>query len=305
MRKLLSAGFARLFKSRIFWLGIAAAAVLSFAEFLLQNYRFSSELFLSRHKIFSVSAFVWGDILKMPSPNNPLLGSGIPLEYCFFRFSMFCSFFCAVFCCLFFGKKFSEHTVRNEIAVGHTSKAIYLSNLIVCTAAGWLMWLSYMLVQLCVGVPVNGSFTTSPGWILLRLLCTLLLIASFTSVFTMITALVQNRAAAVIICILFVLLFAAAGEALCSQMKEPEWIVITWQSINFEYQPITRPNPQYIGGAARVVIRVLRNFLPGAQAVNIASLDLQDPGITALCAAANVVLVTWIGAVLFHRRNLT
>ena len=50
----------------------------------------------------------------------------------------------SAFCSLFVGAEYSDGTIRNKIAVGHSRAAVYLANLVTCSAAGVLICLGYI-----------------------------------------------------------------------------------------------------------------------------------------------------------------
>ena len=277
MLRLLSTGFARMFRSRLFRLGITAAAVFSLL-------------------VIAANALFGGGLFDVRHPH---------IDDTFFLFSSACGFFSAVFCSLFIGKKFSEGTIRNEVVAGHTKTRIYLSNLIVCTAGGWLMYLSYILVQLGVNIPLFGGFRAEIGSVFLSVLCTLLLIASFTSVFTLITMLIQNRTTAAIACILSVLILLPVGSYLCDRL-EAQWDYGSYWMTDDGVIHVSEVNhnPLYVGGKKRVVYTFFRDFLPAGQAINLAKSDPEDPWQMALYSTCLVALTDGIGTVLFRRRNL-
>ncbi len=98
MRKLLSANFSRLFKTKAFWLGMGAMVLAFF-------------------------------IIHRPH-SSPLY-----FEKTFFQYTLLIGFFVAIFTALFIGTDYHDGTIRNKIILGHPRQALYISNLIVCFAA--------------------------------------------------------------------------------------------------------------------------------------------------------------------------
>lgn len=276
MRNLLSAGFRRMFKNWVFWLGVFSAAALSVFR-LITWYRMGT------------------------------------IEDTFLWYGLLCGFFAAAFCSLFLGAEFSGGAIRNEIVVGHERKAVYLSRFIVCTAAGWLMYLSYILVQLFVYVPRMETYKTKIDFILLCTFCTFLLITAFTAIFTMIAMLTQNRAAAAVSCLLLTILLLAAGSSIQERLLVPEKVLSYSINADGERYPVYSRNSRYVSGPMRSFLIFLQDFLPGGQAVQLSDGDATNPAVAvlpmhpALMELYSMILtaaVTGIGMHLFHRKNL-
>ena len=132
MNKLLSANFARLFRDKIFWICMILMAIIS-------GYVYMSAVSDMR---------TWNVII---SPEDNLFG-----------FSTFTAIFQSVFISIFVGTEYNDGTMRNKLAIGHSRAAIYLSNMIVCAAAGLLMCLVYMAVALAIGLLAIGGFEAAP-----------------------------------------------------------------------------------------------------------------------------------------------
>ena len=126
MSKLLRAGFARLKKDKVFWIGIIFMVVVG--------------LFIP------VRNYI--DTLES--------GYESTFDSYFFGFSLFTGVIAAVFVSLFVGKEYSDGTMRNKIVVGHTRSAIYLSNLVVNIVAALITHLAFLLAVSVVGIPCLG-----------------------------------------------------------------------------------------------------------------------------------------------------
>ena len=128
MRKLISADLFRLWRNRIFWICAAVIVLLSGwgcydAWKSTREFGFVTEL---TRQAFSA-----------------LPASGLIL---------------AVVCGLFLGSEFSYGTIRNKLVAGHTRTAIYLSALLTCMAAGFLLSVFYAAATVVVGIPLLGFF---------------------------------------------------------------------------------------------------------------------------------------------------
>ena len=114
MRNLLYANFSRLWRSAAFWV---CAGVM-----------------------FAISIF---ELAVSYQPR--LQGAAGILDNRYMIFALLSGVVLSAFCSLFIGSEYSDGTMRNKIAVGHSRTAVYLSNLAVCATAGILACFGYIL----------------------------------------------------------------------------------------------------------------------------------------------------------------
>ena len=134
MNRLLAANFSRLFRSKAFW-------------------------------VCCIYAFCYGIFMQVMNYITTTASGEIPLiDNLFFSFSIFTGILLSAFISLFLGTEYSDGTIRNKLVIGHTRTSIYLSNLIVCTAAGMIMCVINLAVSFAVGLPLMGSLTPRRGW---------------------------------------------------------------------------------------------------------------------------------------------
>ena len=182
MRNLLSAHFARLWKSRLFWM--CAVISLAYGSFSLNSwYRYSQILFdmgLSP-KLEWIQEF---------SHNIPIY-IGILL---------------AVFISLFLSAEYSDAAIRSKLVVGHSRTGVYFSSLITSAAAALLFCAAYLLPVLIGGAPYLHAAVSD----LVILLGLLALCAAYCAIFTGVSMNLDRKSAAPVTCLLgtFVLLFA-------------------------------------------------------------------------------------------------
>lgn len=183
MNKLISAGFIRLWKDKIFWL-------------------------------ICIFMFMYGVLLSAKTDVNA------PLEGIFFAFAVTISIPAAVFCGMFVGTEYSDGTIRNKIIVGHSRCAVYFSNLIVNFVACILIAFSYTLAVFIVGAPRFGFFEVSAEHILFYSFAAIMMIFALTSIYTLLCLLITNKATSAVICVLvsFALFFSTI--TIKSRLKE-------------------------------------------------------------------------------------
>ena len=103
MRKLMRANFYRLWKSRVFWICVAASFLISAAFLLAKQY---------------------------PSQEMP------PLDEMYLKIFPMLPLIHGVFAGLFLRTEYQDGTLRHKVTVGHTRGELYLSFLPVCLCAG-------------------------------------------------------------------------------------------------------------------------------------------------------------------------
>ncbi len=171
MSKLLYANFFRLWKNRLFLIGLG---FMFFAGGFLvfQQYR-------------------------------QLIGYGavVNLDSTFFVYTIMIGVISSIFCSLFLNVEYNDGTIRNKIIAGHRRAAIYFSNLIVNIIASFLFCVSYILANIVVGIPLIGTLTIPLSKTVLILVGSMITIIALCSIFTMINMLIHSKAIAPIICV--------------------------------------------------------------------------------------------------------
>ena len=273
MRNLLCANFSRLWRSAAFWV---CAGVM-----------------------FAISIF---ELAVSYQPR--LQGAAGILDNRYMIFALLSGVVLSAFCSLFIGSEYSDGTMRNKIAVGHSRTAVYLSNLAVCATAGILACFGYILPMVVVGVPLLGPFTMSAASLAWFTLCAFIMTAALCAFFTMIAMLNQNKAVVAIICIFLAYFLLFLGIYLNSRLAEQA--VIPAREYIENGQIMVReamPNPGYVQGMKRTIFERLYD-LPGCQAVQLLAAAEAYPArlplVNLLAAAAS----TGVGLALFRRKDL-
>ncbi len=175
----------------------------------------------------------------------------------------------SAFCSLFVGAEYSDGAIRNKIAVGHSRVAVYLANLVTCSAAGVLVCLGYILPMTAAGIPLMGGFTLPLASVLWFTLCAFLMTAALCAIFTMLALLNQNKAVVAVVCISLAYFLLFLGIYFNSRLTEQA--VIPAREYIENGQILVReamPNPAYVQGFKRKIFEALY-VLPGCQAVQL------------------------------------
>lgn len=274
MSKLLSSGFSRLWRCKVFWICTALMLLLGAAE-VYDAYRWAEygERYID-------------DILFAYAPTISILS--------------------AAFISLFIGREYSDGTMRNKLVIGIRRGTVYLSNFILSSCASLLMCLVYILSVLC------GLFVLDPQPIDFAEFAPLfglsiLAVLSFCAIFTAISLLCRNRAASAVICLIAAFVMLTLSVMVYDQLLEPEInpeaAFLNPETGEFVVVP-SAPNPFYIGGARRVVYEFLNDFLPTGQGMQIAMHNVSSTPRVTIFSLCLIFLTTLAGCLAFQRKDL-
>lgn len=264
MRNLLAANFLRLGKSALFW-GVLAFCLGAGALMALQLYQ------MNQYEDF-------------------------PLDGAFFTYPIFVCIIIAVFIPLFFGRDYSDHTIRNKVAAGHPRAAIYAANLLTDTAVSLLLCAAYMAVVAAIGIPLVGPVSMALEQAALMVLGSLAAMAACSALSTLVSMACTSKSISAVVCILGVFLLLIASIYLRSRLDAPEFYEVPWGDLV--------ENPQCLRGTQRAVCEFVYNLLPPSQAIQYASRQTQNLGQMPLYSLLVILLSTGAGIALFRRKNL-
>lgn len=276
MNKLLSAGFARMFKSKLFFLMAGLSAV--------------SAMFIRLYVFFAGSN----------------VDEAFPLDTGFFIIAAFIGTIMAIFCSLFVGTEYSDGTIRNKLIVGHSRCSVYLSNLILCAVAGMIFTLVFLLVSLVFGIPLSGFFKGTIPSVLFSTALSLLLAVAYSAIFVMIGMINQKKEVVAVIALLTAFVLLLAAVFIFSGLNEPEY----YDSCSYTENGVTvfeetTPNPNYLQEGERKVYEFLFDFLPGCQGTRISQIhDPEGEPIFALYSLIIIGCTTSIGIIAFKKKNI-
>lgn len=275
MNKLLSAGFARLKKDKVFWMSVLLMAGLGI-YMPISSYSFSQTY-----------------------------GQTVVLDSNIFSHIHFAPIVFSVFCSLFIGTEYSDGTIRNKIILGHTRRAIYLANLIVCTAANLIIFAAYETAYLCVGIPLLGFFQSDIRMILLFVLCATGICLSISAILTLIAMLCHSKAITTVLCIIGMIILLFTGTYIHSRLSQPETYSGYSYSVNGGLvNEGEQPNPLYLRGNKRKVYEFLYDFLPSGQSAQCQEMSSEHPGILLLYSGIILIASSGAGLCIFRRKDI-
>lgn len=163
MMKLLKSNFSRLRRNGIFKIAVVAAVCIGV-----------------------LGPFGW--YRKLLSINAP--DSSYYMDNYLFGFMHILSFVVALFCSFFVAIDYSDGTLRNKLAVGHTRTEVYLTNLVTNAAAACIFFTIYLILVLCIGIPRIGAFRYFTRMEIVSYICSgYVLMISLAAIFTLIAML--------------------------------------------------------------------------------------------------------------------
>ncbi len=278
MSRLLCADFAKLKKNRFFWLCIIG--MVGFGLFM---------------KIMEYIT------MQQYADEAP------PLDSMLSVYSMVIGFLTAAFVSLFVGTEYSDGTIRNKIIIGHSRAAIYFSNLITCSAAGFFMCLAYLLPALAAGIPLCGIKTADFRYLAGMILCSFIMTLAFTSLCTLVGMLCQNKAMTAVITILSVCLLFVASVYISAKLNEPETYpeISAFADDGSVIDARDVPNPGYVRGTQRQIYEFLDEFLPTGQSVILTRGDKDASFLLMSAYSAGITAVAaGMGIFIFRKRDI-
>ncbi|MDE6621010.1 MAG: ABC transporter permease [Lachnospiraceae bacterium] len=292
MRNLLSANFARLRRSRLFW-------------------------------IMEAGVFAWGVLayylLKVNTRN------GYPFENgnsYFFNEMTFIGITTACFSGFFIGTEYSDGAIRNKLSVGHSRVKVYLANLITILCAGIAQFAAYTLAALTAGTMLVGDMVWSRLYRPAETAAiSLLSICTSAAVAVLISMVVIDKSKAVLVNAMLSILLLAAGASALKGLMQPEMTQrmyipsigeykYTYEG-NFPEDAVieTVPNPKYLSGTERKVYEYISAVLPTSLALSCA-LDEEESGYDRfsglqVCGTlAAVAVLSGSGILIFRKKDL-
>ncbi len=281
MSKLLRSGFIRLLKSKVFWLEVAFSCGFGI---LITLTRYRGMLKYPDHHVY-MDHFLYADCMFMPVAAAVLIG-------------------------LLIGAEYGDGTIRNKLIVGHTRRAMYLSNLLVCTAALFWIHLAYMAVVVGLGLPLIGAVAAPAAQLVVYVLVSLVTVAALSAIFLLVSMLIPSKANGAVAAILLALAILMGGAYINAQLNEPEYynsyVMSYTDDAGNEREVVTEreKNPRYLAGTKREIFEFLHDFLPGGQMMQITEQNAAHLERLPLYSLVILIGTTACGICFFRRKNI-
>ena len=280
MANLLSANFYRLFRSKVFYVGILAAVVV---------------------EVYSLLTGYQSTLLE-----------GLGLENKFFLYPILLVIEMPAFCGLFFGAEYSGGTLRSKLIAGIPRWKLYAANLVTGAVVSLAFSATAIVTGLALGFLLIGGFQLETGILAGYFLCSLAVGVASAAFAAMVALLVPNRAIGLVIGVLVAFSLLFVGQYLVQGLAQPE--------LTREHEPVLQngvvvgyasspdapmvPNPRYVGGALRTVYAFLLHFMPMGQCFLVSFLGLEEPWKLMVGAALFTALAAAAGLILFQKKDV-
>ncbi len=274
MADLLRAGFSRLWRAPVFWLGVAAAAI-------------------------------WGCLVCQSAYEGSQEGI-VYFLYDLCRYHcIFTVFLPAVFCALFLGTEYEQGAIRNKLIAGKTRPAVYLSSLVLSLAACLLMIGAYFLPVALIGPFVTERLGSTAGALALTVGGELLMAAALCALCTLGSMLISRKAVLAVVLLLATLGCLAVSGNVESRLAEQEY----FQGIMMDEEGQLvdagdMENPDYLRGREREIYQFVADFLPTGQALAYNFDMIVHPWRMCLCSLLILAASTGGGLIAFRRKDL-
>ncbi|MDO4602514.1 MAG: ABC transporter permease subunit [Eubacteriales bacterium] len=284
MRNLISAGFYKIRKSRVFLICMILVNVLS-AFLTVQVYQ--NSLSCDVPYTFEDGIFMTETIMILIT---------------------------AVFVSLFFGTEYSDGTIRNKLIGGYTRGKIYLSQVLVNVVSCLLIYFSSILVSGILGAILMGAEGTSIVKTAVYVLAGAGMCITDAALFTFLTMSTGTKAGASVAGLLLAFCLLCGAMFVQEKLSEKEYMYIpkvlaeknetAGTAITGEEELVKLPNPYYITGRKRKIFEILLDINPCGQAVQLAALDLPRPAAVMTYDAALTALFCGLGVFVFKKKDL-
>lgn len=276
MRKLLSANFSRLCRSKIFWAEIVLTMLLS-VFVVIANY--SPEVQATENRLY--------------------------LEDVFFITYQILGFILAAGISLIVGSEYSDGTIRNKLIVGKTRAQIYFANFIGSVVSSCAVLVVHGAITFGIGYFLWGNFTLEAEQISAALLSALLICFVYSGLFVSISMNCSNKAVTAVVSLLLVLGLTYLAGSIGNSLMEPQ---MTYDSITYTANAVLYgnkiPNPSYISGAQRTLYELLYDLLPTGQLLQIYSFDFARCTRWPVFSTMLFILITTAGYLIFRKKNI-
>lgn len=277
MSNLLSAGFVRLRKNKVFY--VALGVILVYCVLI----------YISQYIEMQKYAEAYGMDYKL----DPL----------FVNFMMILGITEAVFVSLFTGTEYSDGTIRNKLVIGNLRSTIYLSNLIVSIVAGISLIVVGYMAGVILGMPLFGTFQTPLPQTLFYLLIGILAGISYAAIFHIISMLSSSKATSAVVCLLVGFGMMFLGAYILVSLEQPEMIEQMMIKDGQQVMELVR-NPNYLDGMKREIYQFILDVLPSGQCMQTFDEEVLHPVRMVVSSLVMVAGTSGLGIYLFGKKDI-
>ncbi len=232
------------------------------------------------------------------------LKSQVELDRIVFAYTFFIGLVSAVFCGMFVGTEYSDGTLRNKLIIGHLKSSIYLSHLFINIISGFIFCIAFLIPILTIGIIRLGGLEMEGGFALLLFIVSMLMSAAYSSIYTLISMTLRNKASGAVISILaFILLISIAGF-INSKLSEPEFIENVTMTVSDLDESQREPNPNYLKGSSRDIYQTIYDINPAGQSLQFYEMKFVNFQRLPIYSFIILIITVIIGVSLFDRLDI-
>lgn len=280
MNRLLAANFARLWRSRIFYV---------------------LEIFM-----IGYSVMIYTDTYITVHKNHKVYENW---NLFFFNEMLFIGVALAIFVSLYIGVEYSNGTIRNKLSAGHSRLHIYLANLFVCYAAGIIACITYSVTSAILGLILIGKETVGGLWKPAQgMIVVLFILMAYAAIYVLISMSDMNTVRATVVSLLLSFAILCAGLYVCQYLSMTATIErateVEDESGEIKTVVETEYNARYLSGTKRKIYECAELLLPSGQVMYVADHGINYSVKQPICMFGVAVVCTGAGIWIFRRKDI-
>lgn len=284
MSNLLCSEFARLFKSRVFYVVLALSAGISIY-------------------IVVSSCLFYAEITSVPALMDFEL-TGLFLSH---------GFIAPVFISLFVGREYGDGTIRNKLAVGHSRTCVYLSEFIVCFTAELIMQAVCLIIVIPSSLVFLDGFRSSAQDIIKNQFIGICIIAVYSAVFVLISMIVNSKAVTVVAALIAAVILFTLGETVSQGLMpaEPYTTEMGEEYHEDDYLEFAESKRgEGLIGIKRTAYLFLDDYLPYCQVLGLMEYSLSEKSTVPpralryiVCDLSTFIVINAVGIMVLKRKE--
>lgn len=278
MRKLISANFFRLWRSKSFWF-------VTFAMFAWGA---------TAYTFFHINATNMG--IEGAQHNSYFFNGILCLGPAITVFSSF-----------FVGSECGDGMIRNKLTVGYSRQSIYMSNFVIAAIAGILFMTAYWMGAMLIGLPTEGIIVlTGVQKPIQGILCSCMVAVVYASIYCFIAMADSNKMRSTVTGLGIALFLFVGGFATLNGLNQPEYTYHMVINENGEYEIKGKvPNSKYLRGTERFIYECIDTVMPSCYALRPMLTDGAEYTLfMPISAAGLTVVMTCGGIALFLSKDI-
>ena len=210
-----------------------------------------------------------------------------------------------LFVSFYIGLEYSDGTIRNKIMIGKKRYSVYLSHWLFIIVLCFLLYIEYLFVILCLGIPLLGAASVNALTIFYWIATQIITIIALVSIFTFISFVCSSRIVAIIIEFLLSIALIVVIILIIGRLSVPEYIeTYQWNAVTGQMELIKILNPNYPSSTERNLLIGILYILPTAFSFTILVGIPLNLGSIVIILIALSGLCTGLGIFLFTRKDL-